>query len=82
MANEAKKLARKHGLKVTVMQGAQLEQQRFTGLINVGKASENKPCMIRLEYSPARGKSKDPIVLVGITGVVSLLAAALLALKR
>jgi leucyl aminopeptidase len=67
MANEAKKLARKHGLKVTVMQGAQFEQQRFTGLINVGKASENKPCMIRLEYSPARGKSKDPIVLVGKT---------------
>lgn len=67
IANEAKKMARKHGLKCTVFQGKQLEDQKFTGLINVGKASENKPCMIRLEYTPARGKSKAPIVLVGKT---------------
>jgi leucyl aminopeptidase len=38
-------------------------------LINVGKASENKPCMIRLEYKPKRGAAKNakPIVLVGKT---------------
>ncbi len=67
LASEAKKMARKHGLKCTVYQGKQLEDHKFTGLINVGKASENKPCMIRLEYTPARGKSKDPVVLVGKT---------------
>ena len=68
IANEAKKLARKSGnLKCTVFSGKKLEDERLTGHINVGKASENKPCMIRLEYTPARGKSKKPIVLVGKT---------------
>lgn len=67
IASEAKKMARKAGLKCTVFQGKKLEDEKFTGLINVGKASENKPCMVRLEYTPARGKTKDPIVLVGKT---------------
>lgn len=68
IANEAKKMARKSSnLKCTVMSGKKLEEERLTGHINVGKASENKPCMIRLEYTPARGKSKKPIVLVGKT---------------
>ena len=67
IAAEARKMARKTGLKCTVMQGKQLEDQKFTGLINVGKASENLPCMIRLEYTPVRGKSKDPVVLIGKT---------------
>lgn len=67
LAAEAKKMARKDGLKCTVFQGRQLEEQRFEGLINVGKASENAPCMIRLEYTPARGRSKPPVVLVGKT---------------
>ncbi|MEM9374474.1 MAG: M17 family metallopeptidase, partial [Planctomycetota bacterium] len=67
IANEAKKMARKAGLKCTVFQGRKLEDEKFTGLMEVGKASENKPCMVRLEYTPARGKTKDPIVLVGKT---------------
>jgi len=68
IANEAKKLARKSpNLKCTVFSGKKLEDERLNGLINVGKASVNKPCMIRLEYTPARGKSKKPIVLVGKT---------------
>lgn len=68
IANEAKKMARKSGnMKCTVFSGKKLEEERLTGHINVGKASENQPCMIRLEYTPARGKSKKPIVLVGKT---------------
>lgn len=68
IANEAKKMARKSGnMKCTVFSGKKLEDERLVGHINVGKASENKPCMIRLEYTPARGKSKKPIVLVGKT---------------
>jgi len=67
IANEAKKMARKSGMKCTVFSGKKLEDERLTGHINVGKASENQPCMIRLEYTPARGKSKKPIVLVGKT---------------
>lgn len=67
MASEARKMARTHGLKCTVWSGKQLDDHQFTGLINVGKASENGACMIRLEYSPARGKSKAPVVLIGKT---------------
>ncbi|MCC5824185.1 MAG: leucyl aminopeptidase family protein [Phycisphaerales bacterium] len=67
MASEARKMARRAGLKCTVIQGKQLEDQKLVGMATVGRASENKPCMIRLEYSPARGKSKDPVVLVGKT---------------
>ena len=68
MAREAKAMARKAGLKCTVMSGKKLEDERMTGLINVGKASENKPCMIRLEYRPARvARGVKPIVLIGKT---------------
>ncbi|MFK7758882.1 MAG: M17 family metallopeptidase [Phycisphaerales bacterium] len=67
IASECKKLARKSGMKCTVMSGKKLEDEKMTGLINVGKASENAPCMIRLEYTPSRGKSKAPIVLIGKT---------------
>lgn len=67
IAGECKKMARKSGLKCTVFSGKKLEDERLNGLINVGKASENKPCMIRLEYTPKSGKSKAPIVIVGKT---------------
>ncbi len=68
MAQQAKKLAAEVGLSYKVFTGEALERERFTGLINVGKASENAPCMIRLEWSP-RGAEKDgkPIVLIGKT---------------
>ena len=68
IANEAKKMARKSSnLSVSVFSGKKLEDERLVGHINVGKASENKPCMIRIAYTPSRGKSKKPIVLVGKT---------------
>jgi leucyl aminopeptidase len=68
MANEAKKVARQTGLKCTVYKGAQLEEMGLTGCRVVGAASEFPPCMIRLEYTPARGgKRSKPTVLVGKT---------------
>ena len=67
IAGECKKIARKSGMKCTVFSGKKLEDERLNGLINVGKASENKPCMIRMEYTPKSGKSKAPIVIVGKT---------------
>ena len=66
MAEQAQKLARKHGLSCRVWKGGQLEDDKLIGLINVGKASENKPCMIRLEWSP-KGATGKPIVLIGKT---------------
>lgn len=75
VAEYARKLAKQTGLKCTVIEGSQLEKERFVGLMNVGKASENLPCMIRLEYQPKGGAgkstkgaaSKKPVVLIGKT---------------
>lgn len=82
MADQAKKLAKATGMKYRVWQGADLEKDNLTGLINVGKASENKPCLIRLEYQPASSGKKSgskksdskksdastkPVVLIGKT---------------
>ncbi|HVU62650.1 MAG TPA: leucyl aminopeptidase family protein [Phycisphaerales bacterium] len=66
MAEQCRALARKTGLKCIVLSGADLERERLIGLINVGKASINKPCLIRLEYRPRQPRGK-PIVLVGKT---------------
>lgn len=73
IADQAQKMAKGvKGLKVTVMRGKDLERERMEGLLNVGKASENEPCMIRIEYTPAGGakgakRAKKPALLVGKT---------------
>lgn len=68
IADQARMLARKVGLKCTVLEGRDLEREGMIGLINVGKASENKPCLIRLEYTPKGGrKGAKAAVLVGKT---------------
>jgi leucyl aminopeptidase len=68
MAAQCTKLARKTGMKCRVIRGQALEKERLTGLINVGQASENKPCLIRLEYTPKRRKrGARPVVIVGKT---------------
>ncbi|MEQ8845281.1 MAG: leucyl aminopeptidase family protein [Phycisphaerales bacterium] len=67
MAAQAKKLT-KLGCTVRVIKGEALKREKLEGLINVGKASENEPCLIRIEYKPARAsKTAKPIVLVGKT---------------
>lgn len=67
MAAQAQKMARAAGLKCTVIKGDGLVREKFEGLINVGKASENKPCMIKLEYTPRKAKRGKPVVLIGKT---------------
>lgn len=71
MASEAKKMARKTGLKCSVIEGGELAKHKLEGLINVGKASEYGPKLIRLEYVPgsAAARKRKPIVLVGKTMV-------------
>ncbi|MBL8887004.1 MAG: leucyl aminopeptidase family protein [Phycisphaerales bacterium] len=68
MAQQARSMAKKVGLKFSVMEGAALEREKMEGLINVGKGSKYKPCLVRLEYSP-KGKNKNakPLVLIGKT---------------
>ncbi len=69
IAQTAGELAKGLPLKVTVMKGAELAKHRMEGLINVGKASENEPCMIRMEYVPASkaDQKKKPLVFIGKT---------------
>ena len=67
MASQARALARATGMKCTVIKGAALEKERLTGLINVGKASDHTPCLIRLEYAPKGTATQKPAVLVGKT---------------
>lgn len=67
MAEQAQRMAREAGLECRVIQGDELETERLAGLVNVGKASENPPCFIRLEYRPANGSDRPPVVLVGKT---------------
>ncbi len=68
VAREAQKMARKVGLKCTVIRGKKLEDERLTGIATVGQASENPPCLVRLEYTPSRSRrGAKPAVLVGKT---------------
>ena len=68
MAEQAAKMAAEVGLNCRVLQGEELEKERMAGLINVGKASENAPCLIRLEYRPKHFDAQArPVVLIGKT---------------
>ncbi len=71
IAVQARAMAKAVGLSCRVMEEKELEKERLIGLLNVGKASENRPCMIRLEYTPKsagrKSKGDKPIVLIGKT---------------
>lgn len=68
MAERARRLADDSGLSFRVIRGAGLEKERLAGLINVGKASRNTPCLIRLEWTPrGAGRGDKPVVLIGKT---------------
>jgi leucyl aminopeptidase len=69
MAREAQKMARGIGtLSVSVIRGAALVKEKMEGHINVGKASENPPCLIRIAYKPKKARAGvKPIVLLGKT---------------
>ncbi len=69
MAKACQKLARQFDtLSCTVIKGERLVKERLEGLINVGKASESPPCLIRLEYTPRSvAKGAKPAVFVGKT---------------
>lgn len=66
MAGQAERLE-PLGVSVRVLRGQELERERMEGLINVGKASNHEPCLIRLEYRPLALKDEQPVVLIGKT---------------
>ena len=64
LAQAAKRIATAGKLGMTVISGAQLERQKYPGLIAVGKGSIYPPCLIVLRYTPKK-KSKKHLALVG-----------------
>jgi leucyl aminopeptidase len=62
LAQEAKKMARKHGLKSKVWSKAELERGGFGGVLGVGQGSENPPRLIELRYEGGQGAP------IGLTG--------------
>lgn len=66
IAKTSEKLAKDCGLSCRIIKGDDLEKHKLVGLINVGKASENPPCLIQLMYEP-KVKAKSTLMLVGKT---------------
>ena len=67
LAAAVKKMARATGLKCDVIAGDDLLDHGLVGIHNVGMASETPGCLVRLEYTPSRGRGGKPLVLVGKT---------------
>jgi len=83
LASEARKLARAHGLKVTVLAEKELEREKMAGILTVGRGSAHPPRLIVLEHgAPAKGARKRPTLAFvgkGITfdsGGISIKPAA------
>jgi len=71
MAREAKKIAKRCGLKCNTITYEKAKEIGLGGIVNVGKGSLEKPCLIILEHTPAPGKgfkkSEKHLCLVGKT---------------
>ena len=67
IAEEAAKMAAEFGMSCHVVRGEELRDKKMAGLITVGGASTNPPCLIRIEYAPPGTESEPAIVLLGKT---------------
>ena len=66
VVEQAKKIAKERGVKLTVLNRRQQEKLGMGGLLGVSRGSQEPPQFIILEYSGAAKKDK-PVVLVGKT---------------
>ncbi len=64
LARYCRSLARKVGLKCSVIDVRRAKQLKMGGLLAVGAGGSTPPCMIVLEHKP-RGAKGKPVVLVG-----------------
>ncbi|MDG2423385.1 MAG: leucyl aminopeptidase family protein [Phycisphaerales bacterium] len=67
VAQQARAAARKYGFKCRVISFAEAKRLGMGGLVNVGKGSSHKPCMMILEHKPARPRPGHRLALVGKT---------------
>jgi len=54
-------------VEVTVIERPELEEKKFGLILNVGGASDNPPCLIKLHYKPKTAKKKIALVGKGVT---------------
>jgi leucyl aminopeptidase len=64
-AAEAKKLAKKYGLKVTVLGPREIKKEKMELFMSVAQGSDREPYVIVLEYSPKKARKPKTIALVG-----------------
>jgi leucyl aminopeptidase len=65
LAEQAEALADDAGLACEVWDEAKLARQGFGGILGVGQGSATPPRLIRLDYTPPRGRRAPRVVLVG-----------------
>lgn len=66
VATAARALLRGTGVQVQVWTGARLERERLGGVVGVGQGSSRPPCLLRLEYAPARANGTLALVGKGV----------------
>ncbi len=67
VANYAKGLAKKSNLKCSIFDEKQIEKMKMGCFFAVGKGSINKPRLVVLEYTGAKGKKQIALVGKGVT---------------
>ena len=67
LANIAKEIAKKNGLKCTIYDEKKLKEKKMRGLLAVGQGSHHPPCFIHLAYVPPQPNRRFVIVGKGIT---------------
>jgi leucyl aminopeptidase len=65
LAEQAEDLAEEAGLTCEVWDETKLAKEGFGGIIGVGQGSATPPRLIRLDYTPPRGRRAPRVVLVG-----------------
>ena len=65
LAAQAEAVADEAGLELTVWEEKQLAKDGFGGIVGIGQASATPPRLIRLDYTPPRGRKAPRVVLVG-----------------
>jgi leucyl aminopeptidase len=65
LAEQAQQLADEAGLDCEVWDERKLARHGFGGIIGVGQGSATPPRLIRLDYTPPRGRRAPRVVLVG-----------------
>jgi len=64
LASQAKKLAKSHALKVTILDQKRIEELKMGSFLSVAKGSRQPPRLIVMEYHGSK-KAGHPVVLVG-----------------